>query len=247
VSGARRLFVPQLPAAGGRVALPMESVRHAQVLRVRLGQDVCLFDSSGGQAEAKVVSIDRDTVLCDALPATALAEREARLTLVLGVPKAQKLDDIARMATELGVHAVRLAQTEHCVPKLAADSHKLERVRRIAREACAQSGQPRPTQVLAPEPLTAAAGAAPEGALRLVFWEQSVAVLDQVAPAERFGGRSDVWAVVGPEGGLSAEEVAALSALGYQQVGLGDAILRVDTAVLVISALLLDRMRMLCS
>jgi 16S rRNA (uracil1498-N3)-methyltransferase len=247
VSDARRLFVPELPPEGGNLSLPAESVRHAQVLRVRVGQQVCLFDAAGHQADAQITRIERERIACQAEPARALPERRARLTLVLGVPKAQKLDGIVRMATELGVHALHLAQTEHSVPKLGADSPKLERVRRVAREACAQSGQPRVPEVLAPRDLAQVAAAAPAGALRVVFWEQSTASLDQVLDAGALATCQDVWAVVGPEGGLAVEEVAALRQLGYLEVGLGDAILRVDTAVLVVSTLLLDRMRMLCS
>jgi 16S rRNA (uracil1498-N3)-methyltransferase len=243
LSGLRRLFVDTLPVEGGSVALPLASRRHAQVLRVRVGQAVCLFDARGAQAQAVVAAVERDAVMCDAQPAGVLAQRAARLTLVLGVPKAQKLDEIVRMATELGVHAVRLAHTEYSVPKLTAESHKLERVRRIAREACAQSGQPWPTLITDPEPLPAAAGAAPDDAVRLVFWEQSTAPLDTVASAQLLRSCGDVWAVMGPEGGLASEEVAGLSARGYREVGLGDSILRVDTAALVISTLLLDRMR----
>jgi 16S rRNA (uracil1498-N3)-methyltransferase len=220
-------------------------VRHAQVLRVRVGQHVCLFDAAGQQADAHITRIERGRIMCEAGPARALPERASRLSLVLGVPKAPKLDGVVRMTTELGVHALRLAHTEHSVPRLSADSPKLERLRRVAREACAQSGQPRVPEVVAPEALVTVAAAAPKGALRVVFWEQSTASLDHVFPAPTFAACRDVWAVVGPEGGLGQDEVAALTELGYRDVGLGDAILRVDTAVLVASTLLLDRMGLL--
>jgi 16S rRNA (uracil1498-N3)-methyltransferase len=80
-----------------------------------------------------------------------------------------------------------------------------------------------------------------------VFWELATETLEAALADHVIGTPCEVWAVVGPEGGLAAEEVAALQALGYQPVGLGDAILRVDTAAVVVAARLLDRLQVLRS
>jgi 16S rRNA (uracil1498-N3)-methyltransferase len=94
--------------------------------------------------------------------------------------------------------------------------------------------------VHAPEPLVDAAARKDGNDVGIAFWEEGGAPLaalglDPAAPP------SALWLVIGPEGGLSAAEIAALEALGYQRVGLGSAVLRVDTAAAVAVALLLDR------
>ncbi len=244
----RRLFVPELLPAGGRIELPRESAEHAQVLRITQGAQVCLFDAVGSEADAEVLSIERGRITCNAsvprqTPAPAVA-----VTLLLAVPKAGRLETVVRMTTELGVSGLRLCHSQRSVPKLSADSPKIERLRRVAREACAQSGNARAPEVHAPEALLQVAALAPAGAKKLVFWELATQTLDAAlgpAPSATPAQPLSVWAVVGPEGGLSAEEVAGLQALGYQPVGLGDAILRVDTAAVVIAALLLDRLQVL--
>jgi 16S rRNA (uracil1498-N3)-methyltransferase len=232
----RRLHAAQLPEVLATLTLDEEARRHAQVLRLALGDEVCLFDGAGREADARVTRIERHALTCEVQPLRAAAPRAARLCLIVCIPKAAKLEMIVRMATELGVHAIYLAQSERAVPKLSSESPKLERLRRIALEACAQSGQLWAPLLMGPMPLAAAASAAPIDAEKLVFWEASKAAL-AVKPEAR-----EVWAVVGPEGGICEHEVDVLALQGYAVSGLGAGILRVETACIVVAALLLDRM-----
>ncbi|HEY2733424.1 MAG TPA: RsmE family RNA methyltransferase, partial [Polyangiales bacterium] len=169
----------------------------------------------------------------------SLPRRASRLCLIVCAPKATKLDAIVRMATELGVHAIQLAESERSVPRLSAEKAKLARLRKICLEACAQSEQAWAPELIGPLPLSAAAAAAPASAQKLVFWEEARRPLMAALESD------EVWAVVGPEGGISANEVDVLAQLGYAPVGLGGGILRVETACVVVSALLLDRLAML--
>jgi 16S rRNA (uracil1498-N3)-methyltransferase len=156
------------------------------------------------------------------------------------LPKGGKLEDIARMLGELGVTSLRLAQTERSVPRLEQGAARFARLARVALEACAQSGQAQALAVHPPAPLLDVARAAPAGALRLVFWENARSPLAAQATSAA-SGVSELWAVVGPEGGLAEHEVDALAGLGYRAVGLGPARLRVETAAPVIAGLLLER------
>jgi 16S rRNA (uracil1498-N3)-methyltransferase len=240
VARTRRLFVPELPAAGGSVTLPAESLEHVHVLRLAPGATVELFDASGRVAQAELTVVARDRAECLAQPPEAVAARSQQLHLVVCLPKAAQLETIVRMATELGVAALHLVTSERTVPKLAPDGGKLDRLRRIAREACAQSGAARPPELTGPLPLAQRIAAAPIGASKLAFWERA----SEALPAAGSGGfgETEVWAVVGPEGGLSAAEAQQLTAAGFALTSLGTHILRAETACVVIAALLLDRM-----
>jgi 16S rRNA (uracil1498-N3)-methyltransferase len=238
-----RLYAAVLPEVAARLTLDEDARRHAQVLRLEVGDDLCLFDAQGREADARVSRVERHALVCDVQPLRAASPRLARLCLIVCVPKAAKLEMIVRMATELGVHAVHLVQSERSVPKLSSDSPKLERLRRITLEACAQSGQPWAPALLGPLPLAAAASAAPPEAEKLVFWEGSRRSLE--LQREALGQPREVWAVVGPEGGICEHEVDVLQELGYVPTGLGAGILRVETACIVVAALLLDRMGVL--
>jgi len=236
----RRLFAPELADAGAVIELPVESVRHAQVLRLAAGAPLVLFDGALGEADAELIELGRTRARARVLARRTLPAPSPALHLVLGLPKGGKLEDIARMLGELGVASLRLAQTERSVPRSAQSAARFARLARIALEACAQSGQTQALAVHPPASLIDVASKAPASALRLVFWENARAPL-AVDAASGASGASELWAVVGPEGGLAEHEVDALVGLGYRAVGLGPARLRVETAAPVIAGLLLER------
>ena len=146
------------------------------------------------------------------------------------------------MLTELGVSELRLASSERTVPSSGESTARIARFERIAREACAQSGQPHALHIEPPRPLVEVASGAPEGAERLLFWEHAREPLGTLRPFAPGESAAEVWAVVGPEGGLTDAEAAALQQQGYRACGLGESILRAETALIAISTLLLDRM-----
>jgi 16S rRNA (uracil1498-N3)-methyltransferase len=241
MNSPRRLFAAELPVAGGVLELPVESAHHARVLRLAAGDRVQLFDGRLGLSDAVIEALARDRVVCRAAARAQLPAPAPALHVVLGLPKGGKLENALRMLTELGVAALHIALCERSVPRPGdGGSARMARLSRVAIEACAQSGQPLAPTVHAPAPLLAIAAAIPEPARRLVFWECGGSPLDAALAATDQPG-SDVWAVVGPEGGLSEGEVTALTAQGFAAVGLGPAVLRVDTAAAVVAALLLDR------
>ena len=233
----RRLYAPQLPAARTQLSLGEESRHHAQVLRLGPGDLVQLFDAAGGRAQACVVRCDKRALVCDVEPVEHVARSGPLLTLAVCVPKASKLELIVRMACELGVAAVQLVQSERAVPKFGSEAPKLERLRRIALEACAQSEQAYAPELSGPLPLSAAVAGSPTGALKLACLERS-----ERAAWPALVGHA-VYLMIGPEGGFSTEERALLQQAGVQAVWLGDAVLRVETACVVACALALERMR----
>lgn len=241
---ARRLFAPELAEPGALIELPAESVRHAQVLRLGAGAPLVLFDGALGEADAELIELGRSRASARVLARRTLPAAQPALHLVLGLPKGGKLEDIARMLGELGVASLRLAQTERSVPRLEQGAARFARLARVTLEACAQSGQAQALAVHPPAPLLDVARQAPGHALRLVFWENARAPFVEHDPAgssDPSRDASELWAVVGPEGGLAEDEVGALVALGYRSVGLGPARLRVETAAPVIAGLLLAR------
>lgn len=235
----RRLYASPLPAAKHTLTLDDESRRHAQVLRLSVGDELRLFDAQGAEADARVTRNDKRALVCEVEAAQLLPAPELRVHLALCLPKAGKLELILRMATELGVSSLTLVHSERSVPKWGGDDLKLERLKRISVEACAQSEQAYAPVLSGPLPLSAALAAAPTDALRCVFLERSRVLLPSALPP----AATDVWAIVGPEGGFAPDEVALLTAERVLSVSLGPGILRVETACIVACALLFDRLR----
>ena len=236
----RRLYAPQLPAARAELTLDEEARRHAAVLRLSAGDALRLFDARGGEADARVLRCDKRALVCDVAEPEQIAPPRKRLLLAVCVPKAAKLELIVRMATELGVSAVQLIASEHAVPKYGSDAPKLERLQRIAIEACAQSEQAYAPALFGPLPLAAAltgvsASAAKLACVTRVDAPSIVQVSMQLSAAE-------VWVLVGPEGGFSTGELALLEQHQACAVSLGRGILRVETACVAACATLLCSM-----
>jgi 16S rRNA (uracil1498-N3)-methyltransferase len=233
----RRLFASQLPAVATQLTLDDDSRHHAQVLRLSPGDALRLFDARGGEADARVLRCDKRALVCDVAAPEQLPAPQQRLHLAVCVPKAAKLELIVRMATELGVSAVQLIASEHAVPKYNSDAPKLERLQRIAIEACAQSEQAYAPALLGPLPLAAAVQALPPAALKLACVPRVDA--PRVAPLSA----ADVWVLVGPEGGLAASELELLAQHHVAAISLGPGILRVETACVVACAQVFSCMR----
>jgi len=239
--GKRRLYASQLPAAGAELTLDEEARRHAAVLRLSPGDELRLFDARGCEADAHVVRCDKRALVCVVADPEQIAPPRERLQLAVCVPKAAKLELIVRMATELGVSAVQLIASEHAVPKYGSDAPKLERLQRIAIEACAQSEQAYAPALLGPLPLSAALAALDPTTAKLACVTRVDArpiaqVASQLSAAE-------VWVLVGPEGGFSSSELALLEQYEACAISLGRGILRVETACVAACATLLCSMR----
>lgn len=220
-----RVIVPPGELRRERTQLSAEAAFHLRtVLRAREGDLVEAFDGEGQGALAEIIRIAGETVEIRVLEQVG-AERESplALTLAVAVSRGAKLDWVVEKATELGVVAIVPFAAERSV----AASERVERWKRIADAAAAQSGRvrsPRIERVLAfPEVLATARGSE----IRLLLWERST------IPLPREPRARSVFVITGPEGGLSADEARLATDAGFQAVGLGPRILRAETAAVV--------------
>ena len=226
----RRLFAPALPEGGGEVRLDADASRHAKVLRLGAGSPLILFDGRGRMSRAVVSRVEGKTFICRAEPSAEVTLGSPRVVLVQCMPKGSKLDVIVRMATELGAAEVRLADSDNAVARLdpRKAEARLERLRRVAREAARQSERADLPTLYAPLSLDEVVSKRPPGGRALVCGARADRPLREVLPDG--ATPPELWLVVGPEGGLSLAELASLEAKGFESVSLGATILRVETA-----------------
>lgn len=217
--------------------LPSDEAKHAaKVLRLRPGDEICAMDGAGRRWRGELVEADGLAVrLTEELPGN---EAPVRVTVYEGLPKADKMDFIAQKLTELGAAALVPVRMERCVVKLDAKdgTKRRERLEKIAREAAKQCGRGLPMAVS--EPLAwreALARMAAHDAL-LIPWEDARGARMKDVFAARPDAR-DIGIVIGPEGGMSPEEVDAMLEIGGQTLTLGPRILRTETAAVVSAAL----------
>lgn len=238
-SALHRLYVPLPELPTSEVTLAGER-RHYLVHVLRLGEGDALevFDGTGRAFDARVVALEADAVRLALGPARTAPPRRA-LHVLQGLPKGDKLEWVLQKGTELGAAAFHPVDTARSVVKLEPKraTERTERWRKIVEEAARQCRRNDVPQVHPPRPLLEAARALGEGTVLLVLDEEETAV--PLGEAFRAAGPgTPVALVVGPEGGLAREEVAALLALGARAVTLGARILRTETAALAALAVM---------
>lgn len=227
---------------GDRVVLDRDDSHHLlQVLRARPGEAFtaavggtayrcALAGAEGGRAVGRILGQE-----------PVRSEPPLYVTVFQGLAKGDKLEQVVQHGTELGAAAFVPVACARSVVRLDPDraAARVQRWQRIAREAAQQA---RRGQVPAVEPVCAwEAAAARAGSfdLALVLWEQEAGQpgLAALLAGLRPGARLALY--VGPEGGLTEQEVAAAVAAGARTVGLGPRILRTETAALAALAAIL--------
>jgi 16S rRNA (uracil1498-N3)-methyltransferase len=235
-----RVFVPAL--SEGKLELSGESAHYAlRVHRVTSGDALVLFDPSARtEADAIVIGTSRDRVRCEvgALRAGKVASLGGRLVQCVG--KGDKVDEVIRAVTALGVAAITLAESERTVVKLKdrerADS-RLERWRGVALDAARQCGRGDLPEITGPLALAEALAREPEGALKICLQPRAAARYGELLTARR--GASPVTLLVGPEGGFSDAELSLAERSGFLLASFGEFELRTELAgVAALGALL---------
>jgi 16S rRNA (uracil1498-N3)-methyltransferase len=222
-----RIYLQDALAVDARLALPEAAARHVgQVLRMRPGELITLFNGAGGEYDAVIESVERRAVQVR-VENFREAERESALALTLAqcVSKGERMDYTIQKAVELGVATIVLLLSARSVVKLDGErwEKKLEHWRGVAISACEQSGRTALPQITPLQKLDAWLAAAGTGP-RLVLAPGGRRGLKELPPAPA------ATLLVGPEGGLSDEEIALALHRGFTAIGLGPRVLRTETA-----------------
>lgn len=234
-----RIFVAADRLGAAQVTLAKDAHHYlTQVLRLRAGDPVTVFDGLGTEVAAQVDGQDAHTTTLSLGSRTAVISRGARITLLQAIPKGERMDWLTEKATELGVCTIVPMITMRSVVKPAAAATKLRRWRTLASEAARQCGRADVPIIEDPVTFDKAIAAAATIARKALLWESAPGpALRSLFPPEQNLSGVPVALVIGPEGGFAAEEVAAAEAQGFIAARLGDRILRVDTAAITALAI----------
>ena len=199
----------------------------ATVRRVQVGEPVDVADGRGSRARCTVVALGHDTVELRVRERVVEPTPSPWLVVAQGIAKGDRGELAVELATEVGVDEVLPWAAARCIVKWEGTrgERALARWRSTAREAGKQSRRARHPVVGDPVGLDALVTRA-AGATTLVLHEQASQPLASVAlPTD-----GEVLLVVGPEGGITAPELAALASAGATAVRLGASVLRTSTA-----------------
>ncbi|MFI6451168.1 16S rRNA (uracil(1498)-N(3))-methyltransferase [Streptosporangium amethystogenes] len=214
--------------------------RHAAaVRRLRAGERLDLTDGAGSVAECVVIEAGKDSLRVQVLRRHEVPVPSPRLVVVQGLPKGDRGELAVEMMTEAGVDVIVPWAAARCVTQWKGEraAKALARWRSTAREAGKQSRRFRLPEVTELASTAAVAALLSAAALGVVLHEEAASPLSGLPlPA---GG--DIVVVVGPEGGVSQEEIAAFRAAKAVPALLGPTVLRTSTAGVVAAAVLQTR------
>jgi 16S rRNA (uracil1498-N3)-methyltransferase len=223
-----RLYVAQDLHENAQIAVAAQHVHYlAHVMRVRAGDELLAFNGRDGEWRMRVLDISRRAASLLALGLERPQTIGPDLDLLIALVKRARLDTIVEKAAELGARRVGPLITE----RASADHTNLDRLRAIAMEAAEQTGRLDVPDISPPARL-AEVLAGWSADRRLMFCDEAGGaepILVALASAQ-----AGPWTIlIGPEGGFSPDERAAVRAVpGAVPVSLGPRVLRADTAAI---------------
>lgn len=225
-------YHPDLAAAGD-VALTGDEARHVAAQRLRTADAVAVFNGRGYVALGRVRGLERDCVHVEVRHRYQEPVPLPRLELYSAVPKGDRMATLLDMATQLGMSRFTPLRWHRRVADPGPGAH--ERWHRISIEACKQSRRVHVPEIAAAVAPAEAAAQARSRCQRLLVAHPSA----ETAPITTvdLAGADGIALVVGPEGGMTGDEVETLRQLGAHFVRLDDAVLRVETAAVALVCL----------
>ncbi len=225
-----RIYHPEPLTSHSEIALCEDAANHVgRVLRMQPGQLIQLFDGSNQVFEASITQVDKKSVRVS-LSEGVLADNESPLNLHLGqvISRGEKMEFTIQKSIELGANTITPLFSERCGVKLDGDrlEKKLQQWQKIAIAACEQCGRNRIPEI--------------RPAMQLEIWcaEQDDSLKLNLHPRASHSINTlplpvnHVRLLIGPEGGLSADEIAMTSGYGFTDILLGPRVLRTETTAL---------------
>lgn len=226
-----RIFLPLALAPGSEVELDERASRHVyRVLRMRPGEELQLFDGSGLEATAELIRVGKQGVAAH-IKGTVAKDVESPLSIELGqaVSRGERMDFVMQKSVELGAATIAPLWTERTQCRLEGErlERRLSHWRGVVTSACEQCGRSRLPKLRPPAALEHWVREQSPSALGLVLEpEGGIALPALPRPA------GPVRLLIGPEGGLTRQELSWAEDCGFLRITLGPRILRTETAAL---------------
>jgi 16S rRNA (uracil1498-N3)-methyltransferase len=229
-------------APGSQVVLDGDEARHAVVVkRIRTGERVVLTDGAGTAVVGTVAATHKASLTLDVEESTTSEPELPRVVVVQAIPKGDRGELAVEMLTEVGVDVIVPWAASRSVAVWKGDraAKSLAKWRATARESAKQARRSWFPEITEPVGTDEVTRLLEKASVPVVLHEAASGPLaDLPVP-----GRGEIVIVVGPEGGISDEELRAFAAVGAEPVRLGSSVLRTSTAGVAATAALLARTR----
>jgi 16S rRNA (uracil1498-N3)-methyltransferase len=226
-----RLYVPEVAASGDIIAVTGQTAHHVtQVLRLRPGAAIRLFNGHGPEWDAVLLESKRSGIRLEVGPAVeSINPSSLTITLAQGIARNDRMDFILQKAVELGVSSIQPLWMQRCQARVSGErlEKRMKHWQGVIVSACEQCGRSTLAQLCKPKDYSGWVSKQPPSALGLMLQPDSTQVLRDLPRPEGV-----IVVLVGPEGGLTPEEQRLGALSGFTGIRLGQRILRTETAAL---------------
>lgn len=222
-----RFYDPQPLSEKSEIQLSDEVVQHvSRALRMKVGDQLILFNGNGVEYLAELSQVEKRKASAHIVE-TIQSNSETPLMVHIGqsLSRGERMDYAVQKSTEMGVHQITPLFSERCEVKLPEErqAKRINHWQQIAISACEQSGRVNPPLIAKPENLKSWL-AQQDAELKLVLHHHSEMPLQEMKPP------SSVALLIGPEGGLTEDEVELAQEFGFKPLTLGPRVMRTETA-----------------
>lgn len=209
-----------------------------KVLRLVAGDRITVFDAESVEYEGVIMDISSGTIAVQVDNTLRLqTESKLELNLFQAILKGNRMDTVISQATQLGVSGIFPVISERTQVRSTA---KIDRWNKIARESTKQCGRTVPPAVSEPVDLQRSLEIRNESEMKIILYENQSELLRDYMSSRQKPVRT-INLFIGPEGGFSEQEISLAKEKSYTALGLGERILRAETASVVSLALLQSR------
>lgn len=211
------------------------------VLRMEPGTQIELFDEKQTSYLTEIVSNENKAIVTKILKTYKNdTEPTTKVYLAQAIPKGKKMGLIIQKTTEIGIHAIIPVFTERCNVKLEMSrrKHKITHWQKIAEESAQQCGRTYIPKIHEPQEFNDFLSFSKNFNIKLLFWEgeKSRTLKEFLADQSKF---EDVLLFIGPEGGLTREEVDSCIKENFISISIGKRVLRTETAAIFVSSIMI--------
>ncbi|KKE80595.1 16S rRNA (uracil(1498)-N(3))-methyltransferase [Oceanobacillus caeni] len=235
----QRYFIPKKAWYDDRIRITGDDVHHiTRVMRFTVGEKIICNDENGVAAQCEILEIDKDFVVVAILHwLEENNELPIEVTIVHGIPKADKFEIVLQKGTELGAHKYIPFQSERSIVIWDKKkwAKKLQRFNKIVKEASEQSHRSYVPTISNPMSITELIEESSQYDLKIFAYEEEAKVNNYHtfgSILKQINSNQKLLVCIGPEGGFSEEEANILKVNDFHPIRLGPRILRTETAPL---------------
>ncbi len=208
-----------------------DELAHFNVLRCKLGEEIVVLGQDGFDYLCKVSNISKKQAVAEIVSKEPNTKNpKIEISVFQGLVKGEKLDLIVQKLTELGISNLYTFESEFVIAK--TNNNKIDRLNKISQEACKQCGRSTPINILETLKFNEMLEKLKQFDVVLFANEKN-----RIRNFDEIKNKNKIAIVVGSEGGFSDKEIQSLNSIGAINFGLGERILRAETASIAMSAI----------